>query len=81
MFSYCIYADWDKYNMRTFTQFLNEKEKLVKLYGLGTGHSPGKAFGAVGPAKPGKPVYTGLNVSTIFPVPRGGKPKSGVIGS
>ena len=65
--------------MKTFLQFLDEREKTVKLYGLGTGHSPGKTFSVVNPAKPAKPVYTGLNVHTVHPVPRNGKPVTGIV--
>lgn len=65
--------------MKTFLQFLDEKEKTVKLYGIGTGHSPGKTFSVVRPAKPSKPTYTGLNVQSVYPVPRCGKPTSGIV--
>jgi hypothetical protein len=65
--------------MMTFLQFLDEKEKRVKLYGIGTGHSPGKMFAVVNPAKPAKPTYTGLNVSQTYPVPRCGKPVQGFV--
>ena len=57
----------------TFKQFLLEKEKTVKLYGMNTGHSPGKLFASINPAKPFRPKYTGLNVNKILPVPRLGK--------
>lgn len=65
----------------TFEQFLDEKEKRVKLYGLGSkGFSTGSSsVSVVNPARPAKPVYTGLNVSQIFPVPRVGKRKQGVM--
>jgi hypothetical protein len=65
--------------MMTFLQYLDEQEKRVKLYGLGTGHSPGKMFSVVNPAKPAKPTFTGLNVNTVHPVPRNGKPVSGIV--
>jgi len=56
-----------------FRQFLLEKEKSIKLYGMNTGHSPGKLFSSVSPATPFKPKYAGLNVNKILPVPRLGK--------
>ena len=57
-----------------FKQFLLEKEKSVKLYGMNTGHSPGKLFASANPiAKQYKPKYTGMNVANIFPVPKLGK--------
>lgn len=58
--------------MMTFIQYLDEQEKRVKLYGM-AGHSPAKMFSVVNPAKPAKPVFTGLNVNVIHPVPRNGK--------
>lgn len=63
----------------TFLQFLDEQEKRVKLYGMGSGHSPGKMFSVVNPAKPAKPTYTGLAVHQALPVPRCGKPVSGIV--
>lgn len=66
--------------MKTFSQFIDEQEKRVKLYGLNTGHSPGSLVKVVKPAKPAKLVYNGLNVNKIYPVPRCGKIKSGIIG-
>jgi hypothetical protein len=59
--------------MKTFRQFLDEQEKRVKLFGM-TGHAPSKVFSVVNPAKPAKPTFTGMNVNTIHPVPRCGKP-------
>lgn len=61
--------------MKTFLQFLDEKEKLVKLYG-----TEKRDFKVVRPSRPAKPVYTGLNVDQIYPVPRCGKSRSGVVG-
>lgn len=66
--------------MMTFEQFLLEKEKRVKLFGLGTTHSS-KLVKAVNPARPHKPVYTGMAVQQILPVPRCGKQIGGVMGS
>lgn len=54
-----------KYGMMTFRQFLEAKEKTVKLYGTGTGHTPGKIVsrGAVKPAKLSvRSTYTGMLV-------------------
>lgn len=64
--------------MRTFAQFLAEKEKTVKLYGLGAkGQSPGKAMASVvRPAKPARP-FNGLYAPEIY----GKRPKSGVVGN
>lgn len=66
--------------MMTFNQFLLEKEKSVKLFGLGTGQSS-KLVKAVNPAKPHKPVYTGMSVNQILPVPRGKTKINGVMGN
>lgn len=50
--------------MKTFMQFLVEKEKLIKLYG--TNQSPGRAIAAVvKPPKPSSP-FTGINVAKVF---------------
>jgi len=52
--------------MRTFQQFLEAKEKTVKLYGLGSrgGHTPGKLLARV--VKPAKmsmgAAYKGLTI-------------------
>jgi hypothetical protein len=61
--------------MKTFLQFLDEKEKLVKVYG-----TEKRNFSVVKPARPAKPVYSGLHVAQVWPVPRCGKPRSGVVG-
>lgn len=52
--------------MITFREFLAEQEKRVKLYGIGTGASPGKMASVVKPAKPYKPTYTGMPVQKVF---------------
>jgi hypothetical protein len=57
--------------MITFLQFLDEKQKITKVYGIGTGHSPGMAFKAIKPANPAKIGYRSLNF---------GKRVSGVVG-
>lgn len=63
--------------MITFEQFLQEK-MIGKMYGMGSHAS--KLVSVVNPAKPIKPVYTGMSVQKILPVPRSGKPKA-VMGS
>ena len=60
--------------MMTFSQFLAEQEKRVKLYGMNTGHSPSKVFSVVNPAKPAKITYTGLNVNKIHKVAKNVRP-------
>lgn len=65
--------------MMTFLQFLDEQEKRVKLFGIGTGNSAGKLVKVVNPAKPAKPTYTGLSVAQAYPVPRCGKPIRGIV--
>ena len=51
--------------MMTFLEFLNERNKPINNYGIGTGHSPGSAFGVVNPAKPAKHVSVGFNLNII----------------
>jgi hypothetical protein len=65
--------------MMTFLQFLDEQEKRVKLFGMGTNHAPNKLVRLVKPATPAKPVYTGMAVHQAFPVPRVGKPVAGIV--
>jgi len=51
--------------MMTFRQFLESKEKTVKLYGVGSGHTPGKIVsrGAVKSANLSvRSTYTGMLV-------------------
>ena len=48
--------------MKTFKEFLMEQEKMAKLTGR---HSPAKFFSKVNPAKPVRPVYTGMSVQKI----------------
>lgn len=66
--------------MRTFEQFLLEKEKMFTVAKSGMSHQS-KLVSPVNPARPAKLVYSGLNVQKILPVPRCGRSKSGVIGS
>lgn len=65
--------------MMTFLEFLNKRNKLIKNYGIGTGHSPGSIFGVVNPAKPAKHVSVGFNLKQIYPKIKIGDQKSGVV--
>jgi len=65
--------------MITFEQFLSEKEKRVKLFGLGATPSS-KLVKTVNPSRPLKPIYTGMSVQKIMSVPRYDK-STGVMGS
>lgn len=64
--------------MKSFLQFIDEQEKRVKLFGTS---SSIKSFKAVNPAKPTRQIYNGLTFNSIHPVPRNGKPVTGVMNS
>ena len=56
--------------MLTFQQFLESKKKANGHFGMGTGHNPSKLM-KVGKNKTMKPigrVYSGMNVSAVYPV-------------
>lgn len=53
--------------MKTFIQFLQEREKRSNLYGMGTGNTLGKSV-SVKPARGFKPTFNGLNVVKSFNV-------------
>ena len=58
--------------MKTFFQYLIEREHKARLFGIGTGRTAYSSF-AHKPAKPAK-MFTGLT-STPIPVPRAKKNK------
>jgi hypothetical protein len=65
--------------MMTFLEFLNKRNKPINNYGIGTGHSPGSAFGVVNPAKPAKHVSVGFGLKQTYPKIKIGSQRSGVV--
>jgi hypothetical protein len=61
--------------MITFLKYLEEQEKITKPYGINTGHSPGKMFSVVNPAKPVSPNFSGLNLSVTNSFSKNAKSK------
>lgn len=64
-----------KYNMKTFTEFLNER-----LYGFGTRNSISQVVKVVKPANPARLTPQNFHVKNTFPNLQIGDKKSGVVG-
>ena len=67
----------DKYRMKTFAQFLTEKEKMIKMFGAA---QIKRSVGVVNPAKPVFKPFSGISVTKDYAKDGPARAPRGVMG-